>query len=495
MRVPIPERFALRPAILFGVFLFLGQQAAGTDIVFSLLTLLYLALFVTGFNLAGGLLYPSGGFIFFNGVLTALFGLVYKIFLFEPGQATLLNGNKTMLVYCGGMLSMTFAAWMSRTLRPERGLLGTLPRDSRMNHIALGYLVLGIFITAASASAAEGSIGSALRQLNHFLPMAIVLGATYTFYRTGGRRSANWIVYASAFVQFGQGLLFFSKEAMLLAPTTWLITVVALGYSFSKKMIVGYALAGFVVVYYLVPYSQYVRTFSTKSTSENLAIASKYLGDLAGTRELYLASRENKDLTGEPHLYSTPQSFFDRLTMLAFDDDLINYTDQGNTFGLLPTFYSYVNIVPHALWKEKPMFAYGNVYAREIGALPEEDVTTGISFSPTGDAYHEATWLGVLVVWAINASIFFLITDSLTGSTRAAPWAILPIILASHQAPEGLMSGTIYLSTYGVAALLFMAWFAKYPVPLVTDLLRGGRRSPLGTGVEVSGKLPMPRRL
>lgn len=494
MRVPIPERFNLRPALLFTLFVFLGQQAAGTDIVFSLLTVAYIALFVTGFNQAGGLLYPSGGFIFFNGLLTAIFGLVYKIFLFEPGEKTLMNGNKTMLVYCGGMLSMAVAAGLNRRLRPKHGLLGTLPTDSRMNHIALAYLLFGIFLSFFSFSSEEGSVGSALRQINHFIPMAVVMGATYKYHRTGGRKGANWIVYAAGLIILAEGLLSFSKEGFFLGPLTWVITVLALGYSFTLRQIAAYALGAFLVVYYLVPYSQYVRGFRATTASENLAVATKYLSNLSETRELYLASRENHDITGEPHFYSTPQGFFDRLTMLAFDDDLINYTDEGNVFGLLPTVYSYANIVPHFIWKEKPVFSYGNVYAREIGALPDEDVTTGISFSPTGDAYHQATWLGVLVVWPVVVFLFFLVTDSLTGSTRQAPWALLPITLASHQAPEGLMSGTIFLTTYGVVALVFLAFFAKYLVPVATDLMRGGRSatepSP-GLGAEIA----VPRRL
>ena len=493
MRFPVPERFKTRPALLFAAFLFLGQQLAGTDIVFSLLTVAYFALFVIGFNLAGGLFYPSGGFIFFNGLLTAVFGLTYKIFLLEPGQQTLFNGNKTMLVYCGGMLSLALAAGLSRALRPKRPLLPTLRNGNDMQHSAIGFLFLGVAITAFSWTASEGSFGSALRQINHFIPMAIVLAATFQLGKSRGKKSGNWIVYVSIFFLFAQGLLSFSKEGLLLGPTTWLITVVAFGYNFSLKQIAGYALAGAFLIYYLVPYSQYVRMYTSTDASENLSIALKYLGDLNQTRELYLGSLETHETVGEPHLYSTPQGFFDRLTMLAFDDDLINYTDQGNTFGLLPTFYSYINIVPHFIWADKPVFAYGNVYAREIGALPEEDVTTGISFSPTGDIYHQATWLGVLVVWPVVAFIFFFMTDSLTGSVRQAPWALLPITLASHAAPEGLVAGTIFLSTYGTVGLLATVWFANYVVPLVTGFIRSGRASSPQTLPALRPEIPVRR--
>ena len=123
MRVPIPERFGARHTALFITLVFLGQQVVGTNIVFSCFTSLYIALFVLAFNVAGGVLYPSGAFIFFNGILTCIFGLVFKIFMGEPGEKNLREGTKSMLCYCGGMLAMLIAASVTSRLRPKRGLL------------------------------------------------------------------------------------------------------------------------------------------------------------------------------------------------------------------------------------------------------------------------------------------------------------------------------------------------------------------------------------
>jgi hypothetical protein len=33
-----------------------------------------------------------------------------------------------------------------------------------------------------------------------------------------------------------------------------------------------------------------------------------------------------------------------------------------------------------------------------MGGLSEEDLTTGISFTPTGEAYHMARWLGIFLI-------------------------------------------------------------------------------------------------
>ena len=81
------------------------------------------------------------------------------------------------------------------------------------------------------------------------------------------------------------------------------------------------------------------------------------------------------------------------------DDALINITEQGQVFGISPIWASFSNLIPHFLWPSKPRLYYGTLYAQEIGGLlSEDDTTTGISFSPTAEAFHMARWIGVLIV-------------------------------------------------------------------------------------------------
>ena len=212
------------------------------------------------------------------------------------------------------------------------------------------------------------------------------------------------------------------------------------------------------------------------SRSENVAVAIHYLGDLGETRRLYLEHQQEHDVSDEPHLFSTPQGFLDRLNMLAFDDALVTITDRGSVFGISPTILSYANVLPHFVWRDKGHFAFGNVFAHEIGLLADEDTSTGISFSPAGDAYHEAVWLGIMLVLPGVIFLFFFVTDSLTGSARYAPWALLPISQTPHIAPEGMMSGPIFLTTYGVVALLAIVFFARYVLPVATSIFGLGSR-------------------
>ena len=135
--------------------------------------------------------------------------------------------------------------------------------------------------------------------------------------------------------------------------------------------------------------------------------------------------------------FNTKQGFWDRLQFISVDDGLNNLTDQGRQFGLLPITASIANAVPHIFWPNKPVYNFGNLYAHEIGGLPDEDTSTGISFSPTAEAYHMMGWKGIFVVAPLVWLAMFIVFDSLFGDLRATPWGLLVIAQISHTAPEG----------------------------------------------------------
>jgi hypothetical protein len=465
---------------VFGTIVFVGQQLTGTDIVFSLLTVSYIALWVWGVNVAGGIEYTSGAFIFFNGIFTCLLGIGAKVLLFERGDGNLTSPRITMLVYCVGMAGMLVAATITRGLRPREPLLKNFDNLEQMKQAALVCLIFGTFlaITSGSSETASGSITTAVRQINRFPLMAVILATAYEITRSNGKRSVNWLVLASIGMNFGLGLIYFSKGGMLIGPTAWFITGVLKGYSFSKKQLIGSVLAGSFVVYYLVPYSQYVRVFTTSSKIENLAIAMKYLSDLPETRRLYLDSIANHEIVDEPHFFNERMSFLDRAVIIAADDQLIDFTEAGNVFGLEPTYQGWANVVPHFIWKDKVPFNTGNVYAHELGGLADEDNTTGISFSPAADAFHQLSWLGLLLLLPLTCLIAFMVTDSIAGNSSQAPWAMLWILEATHVAPEAALDGLIYFATYGVIGILFLYVVTKWVTPFTLNTLLNRKSTP-----------------
>jgi hypothetical protein len=166
--------------------------------------------------------------------------------------------------------------------------------------------------------------------------------------------------------------------------------------------------------------------------------------------------------------------------MMGPDDALINTTDQIGYAGLLVIPADFSNWIPHFLWPNKPPSGNGNTLAHKIGGVVgDEDLTTGISFTPSGEAYHLAGWTGVFIVAPIIWIMLFTVFDSLCGDVRKSPWGILAIALFSHVAPEGMLDGAIYVMWFGSVGILFVALLTAYFMPLIGTLVAGPEQTGL----------------
>jgi len=473
MRFPAPDRLNFLHVAIFAIVIFVAQELEGTDLLFAVLTACYTLLWAAAFNIAGGIRYASGAFVFFNGFLNAIIGLTFKAVLLEPGDRNLVSPNATMFCYCVGMVSILCAVFFCRGLRPERGLLTGLDSVEAFKSAAITCLVVGIAIKAVTTlGGSSNGIITVLSQINKFPEMSIMLGTIYAIRHSNGRHSMNWIVVVGLAMDLIWGLVFFSKEGMLLGFAAWFIAAALEGYNFRGLQIAVLAGGFAFFAYYLAPYSQYVRGFRVTGFAANEAVALRYLGDLNETRRLYEATLTNFDLSDEPHLFDQREGFMDRLIVIPADDNLITYTNKGNVFGLAPTYAAYANYVPHFIWRNKPVFNTGNVYAHELGELSEEDESTGIAFSATADAYHQAKWLGLLLLMPLDLFLYFIVTDTVIGSAKWAPWVMIPILNLSEIGPEGGLDGPIYAAWYGIFAMVFIVWTIKRGAPFVLRVLR-----------------------
>ncbi len=491
MRIPVPERFSSRSIFIFITVVFAGQLIEGTDLLFAVLTSIFIAIWAAAFNVSGGIEYTSGAYIFFNGLMTVILGVVFKIIFFEAGNKHLRSPRSLMLVYCITMAGMGIAAMISRGLRPASGILKNFDSDQAIKQGAFVCLVLAGVLAVTTSSSSGGAIGSALRQIDRFPLMAILLGTIYEIRHSKGQRSVNWIVLTAIAFETALGLIYFSKEGMLVGATAWFLAGILMNYSFSKTQLISCAVALSFTVYYLVPYSQYVRNFTTSSTSGNIAVSLLYLGDLNKTRQLYLEAIEDFDIADEYHIFDKRQPFLDRAIMMAPDDALVDYTNKGHVFGLAPTYTAYANIVPRVIWHNKPSIAAGNIYGHEIGILAEDDDTTGISFSPGADAFHQAQWLGLMLLLPVDMFLMFLICDTLVGSAKQAPWAFLWILEVTHVAPEQGLQGCVYLFTYAVIAMLLVYWSTKVMGPFILRTIRQDKGA-AGRSFDPASRSPVP---
>jgi hypothetical protein len=465
---------------VFIIAVLVAQVFEGTDPLFAFLCSIFFALFVFFFNLCEGFLYPSGAWLTFFALGSATIGVVWKIIIVEPGQSHLLQPNKTMFIYCVGMVTAGAGLTLAHNLRIKRPLLQNFSVDlPGMWAAAIGCFVLGTVLLFGFVGGGEGGLGSIIRQLNQFPRMALILATTYEVRRSGGKHSVNWVVLGSGGLMFFTGLITFSKEGMFVPFVGWLLPAVAAGVIVTRKMIATGLIIGFVLVYYMVPYSQYGRGSrqDDATLSEQIAAAEIYLFDLEGTRQAYNDLGATSDIDAFNHFYDTPQGLADREQMLSPDDALINVTDQNGPYGLYPTAVMYLNAIPHFIWPNKPFLNISNVYSHELGELADNDDTTAISFSPVADAYHQATWGGVLLLVPIVLFLYGFINDSVVGTLTKSPWALLPIAMAVNVAPQGLLSGTAYLTTYAVLAVVFIASVCRFLLAPFGSIIAGKKGS------------------
>jgi len=480
MRIPFPERVPFDKAAIFAVVLFAVERMEGTPLYFCAGAALFVLIATLAFNTAGGLTRASGAYVFFFAVLDVLIGLVYKALLGEPADSNLSDPQTTIEVYVAGVTVMFLAAFLSRRFSRKEPLLAGIMKEDQMYPAAVGCIVAGIVLAPVIALLGQGGlrIQTAFNQLNYLIPLGVILGVLHEIRQSGGKRSVNLITVGAmiyCFVMYG--VIGFSKQGMLVGPVCWAIAAWSQRYRFSRVQVAGASVALLLFFRYLTPIAQIGRSHpeATGSFREKAGLALQMLQEPEKVRDEYFAI--SADARGLNSYYNTPQGFWDRLQFISVDDALINVTDQGKVFGLLPLEQELLNVIPHVFWPDKPSFNYGNVYAHEIGNFTEDDTTTGISFGPMSEAYHMAKWTGVLVVAPLLWFFLFTLYDSLFGDIRLTPWGLLATVAISHVAPEGALTGVVHMITYGPVIFGFCAVFAGWVAPLMAvGVVSSGRR-------------------
>ena len=477
VRIPFPERIPLDRVSIFAGALFAIQRFEGTPLYFSVCCVAFVLIAAFAFNTAGGLTRPSGAYVFFYSVLVVIIGLCYKAFLGEPADSNLLDPHTTIEAYVGSITAMLAAVVVSRRFARKAGLLQNLLKDSGMYRASIGCMVFGVGGASIIDLLGEGglSLNRIFTQINQLIPLGIIIGVMYEIRRSGGTRSTNLpVTLAAAFYFFFWGLLGFSKQGMLLPLVCWALPVCALRFRLSALQMASCLMGVFVIFHYLVPYAQYGRNFreDNQTLSQQIAITARLLEHPEDTRQKF------EEDPGRAGYYNTPQGFWDRLQFISTDDGLINLTDQGKVFGLWPVKACFLDAIPHIIWPGKPDLRFGNTYAHELNGqnFDEGDTTTGISFSATGEAYHWAKWVGVLVAAPLIWILVFIVYDSLFGDIRATPWGLLVLVELSHVAPEGELSGLIHFLTFGTETFVFCALFATWVAPIFAIAVLGQDR-------------------
>ena len=289
------------------------------------------------------------------------------------------------------------------------------------------------------------------------------------------------------------GLLSYSKQAMFTPLICWVLAAAAQGYRITRGQLLGGILVLVFMFRFMVPYAQYGRSVGALTFGGNLTVAYRLLSNLGTVRQRYLENERGNLAQEHTSYFNSPQGLFDRLQMLYPDSTIIESTERLGPYGLYPILADLENLVPHVFWANKPIIKWGNVFAHDtLTPLSEEDETTGISYSPTGEGFRLARWAGVLVLAPVIWTATFVWFDSLCGDVRRSPWGLLALTLFAHIAPEGLLDGCIYMMGYGAFAIIVAALSAAHVMPHIGTLFSGpgGRTRFIKTNVR-----SLPRRV
>ncbi len=463
---------------VFATLILLLQQLDHTNLYFSACCFLFIVVSGLTFNLAGGMATPSGGYVFFYSVLTVIVGLVWKTVLGEPAESNLLEPRLTIEVYLGGICAMLAAVLVGRRLTRKRPLLEGLATLDNMQAASTGCLIFGLtlFVLASLIPQRNGTLFSALLQINRFTELAILLGVTYQIRKSGGRSSINVpVIAATSVLWINGGLLSFSKQAMFTPLVCWTLAAGAQRYRISRAQAIGGSVFLVFMFTFMVPYAQYGRSQTNGTFSGNASTSIQLLSNLGAVRERYAENQRANLAETRSGYFNTPQGFFDRLQMMYPDSTLIEETERLGQYGLFPILADFSNLIPHVFWPSKPVYNWGNIFSHDtlIPTISEEDQSTGISFSPTGEAYRLLKWPGVLVLAPVIWTMTFVWFDSLCGDVRRSPWGLLALTLFAHNAPEGMLDGCVYMMGYGAIAIIFAAVMTAYVMPHVGTMFAG----------------------
>lgn len=483
MRLALPDRVPILLVIVYGMLMFTVQQAEHTMILFSLLYFAFVVLSAVAFNFAGGFDRVIGAYIFWFSLLICIVGVTWQAVLGEPGESDLQDPLLLMTAYIGSMAMLIVITAILKRVDVRPYAAGSEKRTGHLSYTSagLGCIIFSLVIeTLASLfGSAPGSALSALRQLDVFLVLGIILATIGTIKDSDGLRTMNAINSFAMAELLWQGMLAFSKQIMMTGPVCWLVAATYMRLRLRAVHVVAIIVVG--ILNFTV--------FTTLSQSRDLAIpGSSYIQGtelivrlLSNYGSLRAHAQGVQDAGVGPHDYfRTPQnSLIDRLNMIGPDDALVSYSSKVEPLGLEPVKNDYINLIPHFLYKNKPETLSGNYYAHEVGGyLAADDLTTGISFSPVGEAFRLEGWWGIFGLLPFVWLLLFMSIDAVCGDIRRSPWGLLVVVYFAHAAPESLVAGLIYYTGFGNYGLLFAIIFCSKFAPVIGTLLYGQQKAP-----------------
>ena len=477
--------------LIFAIPLFCVQQFEHTSIIFSLLFFGFVVLGNFAFNAAGGFSKASGAYVFLYAMLIAIVGVTWKAVLGEPADSYLKVPNLMMAAYTVSMALLLLVILVNKRLTSG---LRSFAMGMGMGELNYSLAALGCFVTTVFLQVMNSTIGAQpggllaiVNQLNQLMPVAIILGTIGAMVESDGRRSINFISGLAMGVTFIQGMLNFSKTAMLTPLACWVVAACYVHFNLRMRHLIALATAG-VLTFTVVPLIAGGRNLVPPDGAGFEQRAQIVYGILTNLKAAHADEEQSAEAAAESPTtiayYNSSQGFMERLTIIGPDDAFFNYSAKGNFIGYTPIIEDYENFVPHFILPNKPVPINGNYYAHLIGGfLAPDDFSTGISFSPVAEAYQIDGWISICLLLPAVWLMLLFVTDYICGDLRQSPWGLLMVVVFAHAAAESMVGSLIYITFYGSLALVLAILFSTRIAPIIGVLFYGRRQivpTPLG---------------
>jgi hypothetical protein len=446
-------------ALFFAMALMTAELILGTNPLFAVCVFLYVLITAVAFNVAGGLYTFSGSYIAFQSLQSILISQIGKIFYLQAADSNLHSPLTTVAVYTAGELALAGACLFTRRYRRRIPIMDSRTDAKFTMAMSMTASVIGIvtaFLVGTIGSdvygnVEGGSIWSYIGQMGNFLLIGIILGTAHIIQASGGKRSARWWTIIPMVVFTLLGVVYNSKQGIYEPLAVWVMCCALYRYKFNKPQIVWLIAAGIFSIMVVFPVVQYSRGFVREGALVNRALlVYDFMRDhsISDIRASYNSDEELREESGQSgyfFYYGKDAQLLDRVSLIAVDDAVVNYTLAKGTAGYGAFTQEFILMVPRVIFPNKDRYVTAsivNVLGRETGILGAGDETTFIAFSLFGPSFYMGGWWAVIVLTFGVMSVFFWLMDSFYGDARISVYALLAIAGTLHGAAEMILPVT-----------------------------------------------------
>ena len=462
----------------------------GTDLINASLLTAAIAFGLMSISAAGGIKTAPG---LLNCVLIVKFlliALLLKSITFQALDSQLNAPRTTSKVMAVGFLALYLGSHLYRYATKVRGLVRGVS-DSRVYlSLAIVFAVatlgssLALLVTQNSfADTLSGGLWGVAHQLQSATSFCVVPAMYYAWSSGSKRFLTHPLVLTILLIEITYGVISTTKQGIM-EPLICYLGVGVIRYGIRSKAVWSIvALAGFLYVSVIYPYSQYVRNHGGRegTFTDRLEAIQEVFFNVAGNSDFRDMVDSNLSANGDFYLKNEKFRSLGRLAMIGEADRLIAATDATQSYSGWQTItWGLQLMVPSFILPEKSTTGGGNFLGHIVGELAPDDMLTQVSYGFMANLYNAFGLLGVF----IGTILFIFVLYYVLRLWFAAPnleftpfgssiWYVLLGMFFEHGLIEGpvgnMLPALVNISAFAGLILLanwLVSFFAFKRAPL-----------------------------